>query len=165
MQGHVYDVVMQNQTIAGASTLVIVRCATAITSRASIIEILRMWCGQEGNETSEQLGIQWGQKASAFGTYTSTTPAPHIIGGNASGIAGGTSGAAATSGTDASAEGAGTFTVLGEEPFNNLNGWAWIATEKERIIVPPDTAFALKLPTAPTNTNNWTAGITFAEIN
>ena len=110
-----YSVVMQNQTIAGASTLVFIRAAAAASSRASYIRILRAWCSQEASETSQQLGVALGQKVTAFGTYTSTAPVGHAIGSVGSAIAGGTSGAAATSGTDASAEGAGAFTPIIED--------------------------------------------------
>lgn len=163
--GHVYTVAMANQTIVADATLVIIRTASALSSRASIIEIERAWVSQIGTEASEQLGIIIGQKASAFGTYTSTTPNPHVIGGNASGISGSTSGAAAGAGTDASAEGAGTVTALIEEGFNNLNGYLWVPTPEERIIVPTDTAIILKIVGTPTVLTGWNAGITFSEIN
>lgn len=160
-----YSVVMQNQTIAGASTLVFIRAAAAASSRASYIRILRAWCSQEASETSQQLGVALGQKVTAFGTYTSTAPVGHAIGSVASAIAGGTAGAAATSGTDASAEGAGAFTPIVEDGFNNLNGWLWIPTQEEYIVLTPDTAIALKLIAAPTVLDNWTAGVTFEELN
>lgn len=160
-----YSVVMTNQTIAGASTLVFIRAAAAASSRASYIAIVRAWVSQEASETSQQLGIALGQKVTAFGTYTSTSPVSHALGSVGSAIAGGTAGASATSGTDASAEGAGTFTPLIEDGFNNLNGWLWIPTPDERIVLTPDTAIALKLIAAPTVLDNWTAGLTFLELN
>jgi len=165
MAGHVYSVTMANQTIVANGTLVIVHAASAIGTRGSILEVLRAWCSQEATETSEQLGILIGQKVTAFGTYTSTTPAPHQLGGAASGIAGGTAGAAATAGTDASAEGAGGVTTTIEEGFNNLNGWLWVPTPEERLIVGPDIAVVVKMVGTPTALGNWTAGLTFAEIN
>jgi len=165
MAGHVYSVVMANQTIVADATLVIVHAAAAVGTRASILEIHRAWCSQIGTETSEQLGIILGQKVTAFGTYTSTTPAPHQTGGAASGIAGGTAGAAATAGTDASAEGAGAVTVTIEEGFNNLNGWLWVPTPEERLIVGPDIAIIVKMVGTPTTLTGWTAGLTYQEIN
>lgn len=165
MAGHVYSVVMQNQTIVADATCVILRAATAVATRGSILEIQRAWLNQIGTEVSDQLGVILGQKASAFGTYTATTPAPHQLGGAASGIAGGTAGAAATAGTDASAEGAGTVTPTIEEGFNNLTGWLWVPTPEERIIVGPDIAIILKIVGTPQTLTGWCAGITFAEIN
>jgi hypothetical protein len=160
-----YSVVMQNQAIAGASTLVFIRAAATASTRASFIRIVRAWVSQETTETSEQLGIQLGQKVTAFGTYTATTPVSHALGSAASGIAGGTAGASATSGTDATAEGGGTFTPIIEDGFNNLNGWLWVPTPAEYILLTADTAVALKLVAAPTVLTGWTAGLTFEELN
>ncbi len=162
---HVYSVTMQNQTIVADATVVIIRAASAIGTRASKLEILRAWCGQVREETSQQLGIILGQKASAFGTYTSTTPTPHEVGGAASGITGGTAGASGTAGTDASAEGAGTVTPIIYDGFNNLNGWLWVPTPEERIVVNVDIAVILKIVGTPTTLTGWSAGITFAELN
>jgi len=165
MAGHVYSVTMQNQTIVADATLVFVRAAAAVGTRGSILEIHRAWVNQQATEVSDQLGVIFGQKATAFGTYTSTTPSPHQVGGAASGIAGGTAGAAATSGTDASAEGAGTVTPIIYEGFNNLNGWLWVPTPEERPIVGPDIAVIVKIVGTPATLTNWSAGITFQEIN
>lgn len=165
MAGHTYSVTMANQTIVADATLVIIHTASALTTRASIIEIERIWVSQIGTETSEQLGIIIGQKASAFGTYTSTTPAPHVLGGAASGITGGTAGAAATAGTDATAEGAGSVTTTIEEGFNNLNGYLWVPTPEERLVLGPDTAVIVKMVGTPTTLTGWCAGITYREIN
>lgn len=161
----VYTVAMDNQTVVADATLIIVRAATAVTSRGSILEVLRVTVSQQGTSTSQQLGVILGQKASAFGTYTSATPAPQVIGGPASGIAGGTTGAAATAGTDASAEGAGTVTTTHPEGFNNLSGFLWVPTPEERIIVPPDIAFIVKLRGTPTTLTGWNATLTFRELN
>jgi hypothetical protein len=161
----VYTVGMANQTIVADATLVIIRAATAITSRASLLEILRCEAAQHGTATSQNLGMILGQKASAFGTYTSSTPSPHALGGTASGISGSTSGAAAGAGTDASVEGAGTVTNILHTAFNNLNGFLWVPTPEERIFVLPDTAFILKLVGTPTTLTNWDAYVTFREVN
>jgi hypothetical protein len=160
-----YSVTMQNQTIAADATLVIIHTDSTVATGGSNIEILRAWVGQQASETSDQLGIMIAQKASAFGTYTATTPVGHFIGGRASGIAGGTAGAEGTAGTDASAEGAGTVTPIIYDGFNNLNGWLWVPTPEERIIVPTDTAIILKIVGTPAALGNWSAGISFREIN
>lgn len=160
-----YTVAMENQTIVADATLVIIRAATAVGSRGSLLEVLRVSVSQQGTSTSQQLGIILGQKASAFGTYTATTPDPHVIGGPASGISGSTSGAAAGAGTDASAEGAGTVTDVFSEGFNNLNGYLWVPTPEERIVIPPDIAFIVKLRGTPTTLTGWNAYLTFRELN
>lgn len=162
----VYTVAMENQTIVADATLVIIRAAAAISSRGSLLEILRCAISQNETETQQQLGAIMGQKASAFGTYTATTPVPANLGGPASGIAGGTAGAAATAGTDASAEGAGAVTLAAPpEGFSNLAGFLWVPTPEERILVLPDTAFILKLRGTPTTLTGWNASVTFRELN
>lgn len=160
-----YSVTMQNQTIVADATLVIIHTDSTVATGGSNIQIMRAWVAQQASETSDQLGIMIALKASAFGTYTSTTPQGHFIGGRASGIIGGTAGAEGTAGTDASAEGAGTVTPIIYDGFNNLNGWLWVPTPEERIIVPADTAIILKIVGTPAALGNWSAGITFTEIN
>ena len=163
--GHRYSVTMQNQTIIADSEMVIIRTASSISTRASIIQIHRAWCSQSASETSDQLGIMLALQASAFGTYTSTTPTPHVVGGAASGITGSTSAAAASAGTDSSANAAGSRTPIIYDGFNNLNGWLWVPTPEERILVPVDTAIVLKIVGTPAALGNWNAGITYEEIN
>jgi hypothetical protein len=159
-----YVVTMENQTIVADATLVIVRAATALASRGSELEVLRITVTQQGTSTSQQLGIICAQKATAFGTYTATTPQPLAMGTVASAIAGGTAGAAATAGTDASAEGAGTVTTIWTEGFNNLNGYLWVPTPEERVIIKPDLAFIVKLRGTPTTLTGWNATLTFQEL-
>lgn len=161
-----YSVTMQNQTIVADATLVIIHSDSTLATRASLIKIYRAWAGQHGTATSQNLGIMIAQKASAFGTYTSTTPVNlSVVGGPASAIAGGTAGAEATAGTDASGEGAGTVTPIIYDGFNNLNGWLWIPVPEERIVVPTDTAIILKLVGTPTTLTGWEAGMEFEEMN
>jgi hypothetical protein len=104
-------------------------------------------------------------QASAFGTYTSTTPTPHFIGGRVSGIVGGTTAAEGTAGTDATANAAGTKTPIIYDGFNNLNGWLWVPTPEERIVIPLDTAIVLAMVGTATTLTNWNAGITYEELN
>jgi hypothetical protein len=161
----VYSVTMQNQTIIADSEMVIIHTDSTLGTRASTIRILRAWCSQNETETSQQLGIMLALQASAFGTYTSTTPTPHFVNGPASTIVGGTTGAEATSGTDSSANAAGTRTPIIYDGFNNLNGWLWVPTPEERLIVPTDTAIVLKMVGTATTLTGWNAGITFEELN
>lgn len=159
-----YNVVMANQTIIADSEMVIMRAATAWSSRGSLLEIIRMSVSQSGTTTSQQLAVRWGLKASAFGTYTSTTPTPATLGSVASALSGSTTNAAASAGTDASANGAGTLTVLGQDGFNNLNGWLWVPVPEERILVGPDLSFCLQLQGTPTTLTGWNATVTFSEL-
>ena len=162
--GRVFSVTMRDQTVVADATLVILRAAASLGTAGSKLRLLRAWAGQHGTATPQNLGIQIARKESAFGTYTSATPASHEPGGPASSISGGTSGAAATAGTDASAEGAGTVTPVIHEGFNNLNGYVWIPTLEEQIIINPDIAVILKLVGTPATLTNWEAGMTFEEL-
>ena len=83
----------------------------------------------------------------------------------ASGLTGSTSNAAASAGTDASANGAGTLTVLDGRGFNNLAGFEMIFTPDETPIVPPDATFLLQLQGTPTTLTGWYASIEFEELN
>lgn len=159
-----YTITMANQTIIADSEMITLRAATAYASRASLLQLISMTCSQSGTSTSQELGIRWGLKASAFGTFTSTTPAPAIIGTVASAIAGSTTNAASSAGTDASANGAGTLTVMGHEAFNNLNGWSKIWVPEERPIVGIDLSFVLALVGTPTTLTGWSATLTFIEL-
>lgn len=160
----VYKITMANQTVIADSEMITLRAATSYASRGSVLQVLRMSCGQTSTTTSAQLAVRWGLKASAFGTFTSTTPAPIAIGTIASAIAGSTSNAAASAGTDSSANGAGTLTVLGAEAFNNLNGWLWVPTPEERILIGPDLTFVLQLQGTPSALTGWYADLTFQEM-
>lgn len=161
---HIYNVVMDNQTVIADSELVTIRAATAWSSRASLLEIVRFTISQRGTSVSQQLGVRWGLKASAFGTFTSATPAPVVLGSVASAITGSTSNAASSSGVDSSANGGGTLTVTGVDSFNNLNGFIWVPTPQERLIVGPDLTFLIQLQGTPTTLTGWNACMTFREL-
>lgn len=160
-----YSIPMDNQTIIADSELITLRAATAYASRASMLEILRMSVSQRGTATSQQLGVRWGLKAAAFGTFTAATPTPLSLGTVASGITGSTSNAAASAGVDSSANGAGTLTVAGGDSFNNLNGFLWVPVPEERLIVGPDLTFLLQLQGTPTVLTGWSAYVVFRELN
>lgn len=158
-----YTVVMENQTIVADATLILVHAATSWGTAGCLLEVARITVSQNETETSQQLGVIIARKVSAFGTYTSTTPSPHIVGAPASGIAGGTAGAAATAGTDASAEGAGAVTTIHTEGFNNLNGYLWVPTPDETIMLGPDQAVVVKIRGTPGTLTGWNATLTYLE--
>ena len=162
--GRAFTVAMNDQTIVADATLVLIHAAAALSTAGSLLEVIEATAGQKGVATSNQLSLAIGRKVSAFGTYTSTTPQPNVLGSAASAIAGGTAGAAATAGTDASAEGGGAFTAHKPLVFNNLNGYLWIPTPEDRLIIGPDQAVALKIIGTPANLLNWSASITFLQL-
>lgn len=129
------------------------------------IEILRCWVSQSANPTSAQQRVQMNTQVTAFPTLTSKAPEKLALDYPASSIVGGTAGAAGTSGVNASAEGAGAKTVFWEDAFNVLNGWLWVPTPEERIVLPPSASsgFGLHLPVAPATLTNWAFGVVFRE--
>lgn len=150
-------------TIAGASTLVFVNNDAA---PAQSLEFLRAWVGQSANATSAQQRVELETQVTAFPTLTSTTPQALKFGDAVSAIVGGAAGAAGTSGTDASAEGAGAKTSMWQDAFNVLNGWLWVPTPRETIVIKAgeSSGFGLFLPVAPATLTNWAFGLVFAEI-
>lgn len=129
-------------------------------------ELLRAWCGQTGTATSAQQRVQLSTQVTAFPTLTSATPSKNKQGDPASGITGGTAGAAGTAGINASAEGAGTKTVVIPDTFNNLNGYLWVPTPREVIALGAGIAsgLGLHLPVAPGSLTNWQCGMTYGEL-
>lgn len=153
----------ENLTVAGATTLVFINPAAAPNVN---LEIMRCWIGQSANATSAQQRVQLETQVTAFPTLTSATPAKLKRAGAASVIIGGTAGAAGTAGVNASAEGAGGKTSIFGDAFNVLNGWLWVPTPREVIVMPAGSAsgLGLFLPTAPATLTGWTFGVSYAEV-
>jgi hypothetical protein len=130
------------------------------------IEILRMWVSQAANATSAQQRIAWGFKATAYQTVTSVAPQALKSSDPASLIVGATTIAAGKSGINASAEGGGALTIVGADDFNVLNGWLWVPTPRETIMINSASSFAFtfQFPAAPSTLTNWSFGVTFAEL-
>lgn len=161
---HEYVVSGGGITLANqAVTLIFINPAAA---PSAALEILRCWVGQSANATSAQQRVQLNTQVSAFPTLTSATPAKLKQGDAASVIVGGTAGAAGTAGINASAEGAGAKTVIMNDSFNALNGWLWVPTPAETVVMPAGFAsgFGLHLPVAPATLTNWSFGMVFREI-
>lgn len=129
------------------------------------IEILRCWIAQSANTNSVQQRVQLVTQATAFPTLVSATPAKMKITDPISEILGGTAGAAGTCGINASAEGAGTKSIIIQDAFNVVLGYQWVPTPKEVIILNAKVAqgFGLHLPVAAATLTNWAFGVTYAE--
>jgi hypothetical protein len=147
-----------------AVTLVFVNPAAAPNSS---LEFLRMWASQQGSATSAQQRVQVETQVTAFPTLVSATPRPlKHADATASIIVGGTAGAAGTCGINASAEGAGTKTVKFGDNFNVLNGFLWVATPRETLVMPSGSVsgLGLFLPAAAASLTNWAAGMNYGEV-
>lgn len=130
------------------------------------LEFLRAWASQAANATSAQQRVQLSSQVTAFPTLVSATPAKTKLLDPVSQIVGGTAGAAGTSGINASAEGAGAKTVIYPDAFNVLNGWLWVPSPKESIIMNASAASGLGLhfPAAPGTLTSWNGGLLYGEL-
>lgn len=156
-----YSVGMAALTLANqAVTLVFLNPGTTAS-----IEILRCWASQAANATSAQQRVQLSTQVTSFPTLVSATPTATSVIDQASKITGNTTGAAGTCGVNASAEGAGAKTVEAADSFNVLNGWLWVPTPPETILMSAGglSGFGLHFPAAPTTLTSWSAGISYRE--
>ncbi len=156
----------QNLTVANqAVSLAFIQAPSA--APIVVLEFLRAFVSQSANATSAQQRVQLSRQTSTFPTLTSQAPTLLKDSDPASKITGGTSGAAGTSGINASSEGAGTKTVIYGDAFNVLNGWLWVPTPYETITeAAQSTAEGLGLvfPAAPATLTNWNFGLVFREL-
>lgn len=153
-----------NLTVVAATTVLFINPAAAPNFN---IEVLRMWLSQSANATSAQQRIQIETQVTSFPTLVSATPAKlKRADPNASIITGNTTGAAGTSGINASGEGAGGKTVIFEDNFNVLNGWLYVPTPVETIVMPAGSASGLGMfwAAGPTTLTGWTVGMNFREV-
>jgi len=162
MGASTYSVIAKGVTVVGANTMIYLRPAATAT-----LHIARCWISQgAAAAASEQNAVALFTQPKASPTLVAATPFQHGgSGDSASSLTGATTGAAGTAGINASAEGTGTIIYGPTDGFNNLNGWNWVATPDERIILAASSAsgFGLMLVTVPTAKTLWYAGITWHE--
>lgn len=157
-----YNVPMSNATLANqAVTLVFVNPGATASLR-----FLRAWAGQSGSATSAQQRVQLSTQASTWPTLTSVTPSKTSLLDPVSVIAGGTAGSAGTCGVNSSNEGVGAKTVLFSDAFNVLNGYLWVPTPAEVIVMnaSASSGLGLFLPAAASSLSGWNAGLTYEEL-
>lgn len=119
----------------------------------SILVLLRAWLTQDNAETSTMEVVEIIRK-SAAGTGTSVTPEPFDEGAQAFG---------GTARRTMTAEGT-VSEVVYRESFNILNGWLWVPTPEERVVVAPSGIIGLRFPEAPEASIDVTAGLIFQEV-
>lgn len=162
-----YMISAGNSTVANALvTLAFMNPKAAAT--AASLEFLRFWVSQRANATSAQQGIQISTQPTSFPTLVTTLATLSQLGGandGASTLTLTTTGAAATVGVNASAEGAGGKTIIGNDAFNVLNGWLFVPTPPETIVQGAASASGLGLvfPAAPATLTGWSWGVTWRE--
>ena len=163
--GRRYVLSGENLTMGTGSVLAAMQ-STAAAAANSILKIKQIKITQNGTTVTAQSRITLGQRDTAGTlTCTSATPNPLVLGGPASGIAGGTSPlTAAKSGVASSADSGGAYTNTFPCNPNNQGGYVWQPVEKHQIIVPPSTVFVVRFLTAPGTLTGWTVAIFFHEL-
>jgi hypothetical protein len=157
-----YVITGSNITVANAAvTIMFINPGTTVS-----IEILRVDCSQAANATSAQQRIDFITKVTAFPTLTAFTPKKTSLIDAVSAITGGTAGAAGTCGINASAQGAGTETIVKSDSFNVLNGYLWVATPAETFTMNASAAsgFGVQFPAAPGTLTGWNFSLVFREV-
>ena len=157
-----YIITGSNITVANAAvTILFINPGTTCS-----IEILRVDCSQAANATSAQQRIDFITKVTAFPTLTAFTPKKTSLIDQVSAITGGTAGAAGTCGINASVQGAGTETIIKSDSFNVLNGYLWVATPAETIVMNASAAsgFGVQFPAAPATLTGWNFSLVYREV-
>jgi hypothetical protein len=159
--GRLYSLHLNDATMSATGIVVAIRPGAAFGLR-----VVRAWMAQRSSATSAQFGVQLGRKATAFPTLTNSfTPVKLDEGDGASQFTGGTALSAGTCGTVATSEGAGVFTPIIPDCFNNLSGWQFVATPDERFIFKAGSADACALRIVLSgSTGNISGGIIFEEV-
>lgn len=157
----------ENMSLGTGNVLAALRTA-ATGSLGAMIELLRIEIGQSGTTTSAQIRAAFSTRDTA-GTLTMTSTTPRTVtplGGPASGLSGNTApaGGDGRSGTNSSADSGGTYTNHRTVNFNNLNGYLWVSTPRDRIMIPASTVWCVRLLASPTTTTGWTISIDMAEM-
>lgn len=162
MAARTYTVNALNGTTTGAVDLA---QAFVNPGTTASLEFIRAWASQAANATSAQQSVALRTQVTAFPTLTSTTPKLLNIKDPASQITGATNGAAGTAGTLASVAGAGTKSEVIDDNFNVLNGWLWVPTPVDTIVMNASAAsgFGLYFPVQATTLTSWSFGLTFRE--
>jgi len=150
-------------TLAGATTLVAIRPAAAVSAN---IGLLRHWAGQYANVTSANWSINFGTQAATLPTLVSATPAKVNFQDAVSVITGGTAAAAGTCGVNASAEGGGTVTDIWDDVMNSVNGYLRVNTPSEVEVLAAGMASCSRFgfTVAPSSLTLWNFGEAFVEL-
>jgi hypothetical protein len=155
-----------NTLLTGTGYVLAAMQPAAAGSAGSWLNIRRVEVSQGASTTSAQVYLALSARNTAGTlTVTSATPRNLVAAGPASGISGGTSPlSAATCGVNSSADSGGAYTDMWYSGPNALNGWLWVPTPSELIVVPPGQVFCVRFITAPGTTTGWNVTVVFEEI-
>ncbi len=161
----VYTVRFTNTTLTAAMPFVFVN--PKATGAGSALELISCRLSQSANATSIQERVEIFTQVTAFPTLVTVTPVPTKFGDPASGIVGGTAGAAGTIGVAGTVAGAGAKTIILSDAFNALNGWLYIPVPEERPtigIAATAQGLGIWFPAGPTTLTGWSMTFVYAEL-
>jgi hypothetical protein len=161
----------RNYTISGGGLTVanaLVTLVGFLPSSTFGVDVRRISIGWSGAATSTQQRVEFYTQVSAYGTAVSATPGKLKLNDPAANLAGVTGAlTAGKCGINFSAEGGGAKTIIYEDVFNVLNGYLWVATPDETIIINAGSAsaFGVQFPAAPgVGLAGWSVNLTYCEI-
>jgi hypothetical protein len=162
--GYRYALSGENLTLGTGNVLAAVQ-SDAAGNQGAILRLLRAEVSQNGTPTPAQVRLAISLR-NALGTLTVTlaTPQNLALGGPASGVVGGTNPlTVGTCGVNSSADTGGTYTDKWPVNPNNVNGWLWLPTPEERILVPPSTLVCVRFLVTPGTLTGWTVVLVWDE--
>ena len=133
-----YTINMNGVAVTSAITLLQYKAGSS-----NIAKILRVQVTQSNQSSSAQQTVAILRKSGAA-TVTSYTPRLIDPGDSAAGGVGGTT----ATGTNASGEGTNGDILL-QQDFNVLNGWLYVPTPEERIVIAPSGIVGITFINAP----------------
>ena len=145
---------INHNAIVVSTAITIIQYKAGATNKARVV---RFSIGQGLSETSTMEQIQLLRKTGAA-TVTSFTPRENDPDGPVAFGAGGT----AATGITATAEGT-DGDILVNAAFNILNGYEWVRSDLNEIIIPAAGIIALKFPVAPASAT-WRASLVIEEM-
>lgn len=166
--GRIYSVGGENITVT-ATTRGLIGLATSATelNAGGRIRIRRVEIGQRANATSAQCGVLFSKRdqAATLTHATGRTPTTLDVGGPISAIVSGTAGHTPLNcGTGSSTDSGGTYSDLWAANFNALNGYLWIPTPGEEIIVHNTSVFCVRFAADPATLTGWTIWVMYEEF-
>lgn len=159
-----YSLNADNQTVVAAPQLAFLNPPAGGVAGAGA-EVIRAWCSQRANATSNQQGIRLGTKVSVFPTMVGATPSALKVVDPASKFVSGTGGVG-TAGINSSANGAGVEVGQYPDNFNVLNGWLLVLTPPETVQVMPGgtSGIFLQFLNTPVALTAWSWGVIYREL-
>jgi hypothetical protein len=136
-----------------ATILTAITAIQVVAAAAKPLVLIRGWMTESASATAAQAGIHLVRKSAAGTAGAAVTPVKHNLSAAA---------ASHTAGHQYSAEGTVTDT-LDEEGFNVVNGWLYLPTPDEQVVVPGAGILGAQFAAAPA-TQTWRYGLTVVEI-